>query len=67
MTILTLDDRSPLLEYSPGGNWTHVGVSGDFNGTTTGTNMSGASVTLQFNGKHHTMALEWHNIPHVHV
>lgn len=48
---LTLDDRDPRFQYSSDGNWILSEKSiVEYNGTTSGTNVRGATVTLPFNG-----------------
>ncbi|KJA16746.1 hypothetical protein HYPSUDRAFT_91076 [Hypholoma sublateritium FD-334 SS-4] len=48
---LTLDDRDPQLQYSSDGKWLLTGKPiVEYNGTTSGTNVQGATVTLPFNG-----------------
>lgn len=55
-TTLALDDRSALLNYSSSREWSLHGILGaNFNGTTTATNISGATVTLNFMGRPHIL------------
>lgn len=50
MGILTIDDRDPLLSYSPPGAWGQGGVSAEYNSTTTFAKDPGLTVTLTFSG-----------------
>ncbi len=49
--LVRLDDRHPQLQYSPNGEWIHEGKQkAEYNNTTTGTKIGGATVTIPFNG-----------------
>ena len=51
-SVLQIDDRNPLVFYSPNSSWTRGGAASDFNGTSTSTATTGASATLTFTGMH---------------
>jgi len=49
-TLLQIDDRNPLVFYSPNSSWTRGGNIADFDGTSTFTSTIRASATLTFTG-----------------
>lgn len=49
-SLVQIDDRDPLVFYSPNNSWTRGGAASDFNGTSTSTATTGASATLTFTG-----------------
>jgi len=49
-SVLQIDDRNPLIFYSPNSSWTRGGNTADFDGTSTLTHATGASATLTFTG-----------------
>ena len=49
-SLLQIDDRDPLIFYSPNTSWTRGGAPSDFDGTSTFTNTPGSSATLTFTG-----------------
>ena len=49
-SLLQIDDRDPLIFYSPNTSWIRGGAAGDFDGTSTLTSSTGASATLTFTG-----------------
>ena len=51
-SVLQIDDRNPLIFYSPNNSWIRGGAASDFNGTSTSTHTAGASATLTFTGMH---------------
>ena len=51
-SLVQIDDRDPLVFYSPNNSWTRGGATSDFNGTSTSTATTGASATLTFTGMH---------------
>ena len=51
-SLLQIDDRNPLVFYSPNSSWTRGGAAADFDGTSTFTATTGASATLTFTGMH---------------
>lgn len=51
-SLLQIDDRDPLIFYSPNTSWTRGGAPSDFDGTSTFTSTAGASATLTFTGMH---------------
>ena len=55
-SLLQIDDRNPLVFYSPNSSWTRGGAASDFDGTSTFTATTGASATLTFTGMPHFMS-----------
>ena len=53
-SLLQIDDRNPLVFYSPNNSWTRGGNVGEFDNTSTLTGTNGASATLIFTGVHFT-------------
>ena len=51
-SLLQIDDRNPLVFYSPNTSWTRGGAAADFDGTSTFTATTGGSATLTFTGMH---------------
>ncbi|PPQ78925.1 hypothetical protein CVT25_002401 [Psilocybe cyanescens] len=51
MGVFLIDDRDPLVQYLPTSLWKSGGVQTEFNGTTTGTTVTGATATLLFSGR----------------
>jgi hypothetical protein len=51
-SLLQLDDRNPLIFYSPNSSWTRGGNVSDFDDTSTFTDAIGSSATLTFTGMH---------------
>ena len=55
-SLLQIDDRDPLVFYSPNTSWTRGGVASDFDSTSTLTHATGASATLTFTGRYASSA-----------
>jgi len=49
--VIQIDDRNPLIYYSPNASWTRGGNASDYDATSTFTSTPGASASITFSGR----------------